>query len=138
PAALAGLLVLTLALPPLSEVQRAQLDTAADHSPLLDEAAWYPLIDNALAWQAGDVAGAAAPDYAALLATPQAARGALFLIEGQLARARRTPIARPGPWGDALTEWAIVIDANEPDDPADDRVAIAHLVDPNGEWADAE
>src|SRR5690606_33143733 len=120
---------------PLTEDQRAQLATAEDHSPLLDEAAWYPLIEHALAWEPGDEAGAVVPDYAELLAQPQADRGTLFLIEGQLARAQRVGLARPGAWGDTLTEWTIVTDANDPDDRADDTVAVVYLVDPAGAFA---
>ena len=123
------LLILALAaLPPLSDSQRAQLDSANDSSPANDEAALYPLLENALAWTPGDESGAAVPDYAALLAEPAAYRGDLFLIEGEFAgRPRRIPLARSGQWGSGVTEWVVRVR----EDP--DEVAVVYFVDPDGE-----
>lgn len=41
---------LLAALPPLSDDGRTQLDTATDFGPANDEAALYPLLENALLW----------------------------------------------------------------------------------------
>jgi len=124
------LLVTTLAaIPALDATQQRIIDTAEDGSQRLDEAAWYPLLRNATDWSAGDEAGARIPDYDALLQAPDAHRGELYLIEGQFAgRPRELGLARPGPWGETVTEWGIVTDAQQ------DRVAMVYLVDqPMGE-----
>lgn len=114
--------------PPLTDAQRAQLDSATDFGPANDEAALYPLLENALLWTPGDESGAAVPDYAALLADPAAYRGDLFLLEGDFAgRPRRLPLARPGDWGDEVTEWVLRVR----EDP--DEVAVVYFVDPGGQ-----
>lgn len=121
------LLLFLAAPPPLTDTQRAQLDSATDFGPANDEAALYPLLENALLWIPGDESGAAVPDYAALLADPTAYRGDLFLIEGDFAgRPRAIPLARPGDWGSELTEWVLRVR----EDP--DEVAVIYFVDPDG------
>jgi hypothetical protein len=149
----AVILIAVTAVPPLTDAQRAQLDTAVDDSARLDEAALYPLLENVLTWErvdtsggdesggyesgadesggdesgGDDEAGAVVPDYDALLADPAADRGELFLIEGRFAgRARRYGLMRKGGWGDALTEWVLVV-RDEPQE-----VAVVYFVDPAG------
>ncbi len=124
----AVILIAVTAVPPLNDSQQAQLDTAIDDSPRLDESALYPLLENALAWDDNNEAGAAVPDYDALLDDPIAGRGGLFLIEGKFAgRARRYRLVRKGEWGDALTEWVLVV-RDEPE-----QVAVVYFVDPQDE-----
>jgi len=122
-------IALLAAVPPLDDTQQQIIASAQDDSLRLDEAAWYPLLRNAAQWQAGDEAGARIPDYDALLDTPADLRGELFLIEGRFAgRPRAIVLARPGPWGERVTEWVIQTD------PENDEVAVVYLVDqPIGE-----
>lgn len=126
------MILITLAgVPPLTDAQSAQLSTAADDSARLDEGALYPLLQNVLTWEPGDKsggeAGARVPDYDALLADPASMRGELFLIEGRFAgRARRFKLMRSGAWGEALTEWVLLVR----DDPQE--VAVVYFVDPDG------
>jgi hypothetical protein len=135
---------------PLSSADAAQLATASDDSPLLDEAALYALLRNVAQWPAPGItttaptpidpsataqppaavsadepASAPPPDFSALLSHPADARGQLFLIQGRFARARRLPLSRPGPWGDALTEWVLLL-RRDPDE-----VAVVYFVDPD-------
>ncbi len=128
-----AILCLLAAPPSLSEAERTQLDTATDFGPANDEAALYPLLRNASQWRPGDEAGAAVPNYAALLVDPAAHRGELFLIEGEFAgRPRRLSLARPGGdegWGDAVTEWVIRVRKNP------DEVAVVYFVDPDNALA---
>ena len=108
------------AVPPLTPEQREQLASATDGvGP--DEAALYPLLDNAMQWQPGDEAGAAIPDYAVLLGGPEAHRGKLFLIEGIFAGVPEDRkdlkvgrLSRPGPWEDSLEDWGIVLQRDPP------------------------
>ncbi len=124
------ILIALMGVPPLTDAQRAQLDTAVDDSARLDEAALYPLLDSALTWESEDEAGARVPDYDALLADPVTGRGGLFLIEGRFAgRSRRYGLVRSGEWGDALTEWVLVVR----DDPQE--VAVVYFVDPQDRLA---
>lgn len=119
------------AVPDLTERQQSQLDTATDDSATLDEAAWYPLLQNALQWSGDARPGSTYPDYEALLADPAAQRGALFLIQGRFAGLPRDRpdrhvrhLARPGPWARRLEQWGVVVDG----DPQ--RVVLAYLTDP--------
>ena len=106
-------LVLLAAIPDLTSEQRTQLETASDFNAIEIEPAIYPLLRNAVEWSPGDEAGAAVPDYAAILADPAAHRGRLYLLEGRFAVPRdedlpetvrgRFPLAvtgltRRGPW----------------------------------------
>lgn len=121
------LAMILLAVPPLSPAQRDTLDTAADDSPRLDDAALYPLLENVLNWDTGDESGARVPDYDALLSHPGEARGDLCLIEGRFTgRARRYGLVRSGPWGGALTEWVLLV-REQPQE-----VAVVYFVDPQG------
>lgn len=114
--------------PAMTDAQRAQLDTADDASARLDEAALYPLLENVMQWPGDEPIDAAEPDYAAIRDDPAAARGEVFQLEGRFAgRPRRITLARPGPWGDALTEWAIVV-RREPMEHA-----VVYFVDPQGQ-----
>lgn len=115
------------AIAPLTGPQRTQLATATDHTAQIDEAALYPLLNNALTWEPGDEAGATIPDYNALRADPAAHRGALFLIEGDFAggpQIKIGPLSRRGLWDDSLEQWVIVTDR------AADEVAVVYLTDP--------
>jgi len=118
------------AVPPLSDDQRVQLTTAGDFSPRFDEAALYPLLQNASLWQLGDETGAMIPDYPDLLTNPGDHRGRLFLIEGLFAGVpegeslKIGPLTRPGPWDDKLKWWGIVVDQDR------DDVVIVYLLDP--------
>lgn len=117
-ACVALLLSMTVAvIPPLTDDQAAQLATATDGSATFDEAALYPLLINAAAWPDGEEAytGAAAPDYAALTAAPEAHRGTLFLIEGRLAAAPRPfgTLSRPGSWDATLRQWPLLTDGGQ-------------------------
>ena len=117
----------------LSESELAQLNTVGDGSSLYDEAALYPLLGDALSSELPDVVDHArvlSPgDYASFLAKPQSHRGELVLIEGRYAgRSRQLPLCRPDPnrWGEALTEWVVLID------PADNyQVVVVLLIDPD-------
>jgi hypothetical protein len=134
-ASLVVALTLATGIPPLTESQRAQLATTVDRTRLLDQAGWYPLMQNAAEWPDAAVAGAAIPDYDALLTNPAVHRGELALIEGLLARAQTITPTRAGPWGQTLTEWVVLVARGET--PADDRVAVVYLVDPDGSLAGA-
>ncbi|MEM1108030.1 MAG: hypothetical protein AAGH99_04985 [Planctomycetota bacterium] len=122
--------------PDLTEAQRIQLATAED-GYLPDEPAWTGLLINVASWppdEVGDVfvPGAAVPDYGKLLAEPGAYRGDLFVVEGRFAgRSRELRTQRPGPWGEYLTEWGVVVSA-EAAGTADEVVAVLYLVDPEG------
>lgn len=96
-----------LAVSPLAERQWAQLQSARDGSPRLDEGALYPLLEHAAQWEPGDEAGATVPDYQAIHQSPADHRGQRFLIEGTLKRSRPWRTVRSGPWGETLTEWVI-------------------------------
>lgn len=122
------ILISLLAVPPLTVEQRDQLATASDDSPHLEEPALNALLTNVLQWEAGDETGARVPDYDALLADPAAGRGELYLIEGRFAgRARRYKLRHVGEFGDAMTEWVILIRDNPED------VAVVYFIDPDGE-----
>jgi hypothetical protein len=122
-----ALALIFLAVPPLSDAQRETLATAIDDGPQLDGAALYPLLENALKWDRQDESGARVPDYDALLSRSAEARGEFFLIEGRFAgRARRFGLLRSGAWGEALTEWVLLVR----DDP--EEVAVVYFVDPDG------
>lgn len=126
PTLVISLMLALLSVPPLTDAQRAQLATAADRSAVLDEGALYSLVAHVMEWPADDEAGAVVPDYQALLTAPDKHRGDLFLIEGRFARSRRFGLARPGPWGEALTEWVLLVR----EDPQE--VAVVYFVDPEG------
>ena len=124
------ILISLLAVPPLTDSQQVRLDSAGDDSVQLEGPALAPLLENVLTWdpKGVDEAGARVPDYEALLADPVAGRGELFLIEGQFAgRARRYKLKHVGEFGDALTEWVILV-RNDPVE-----VAVVYFVDPDGE-----
>ncbi len=112
--------------PPLTDDQRQQLLTARDYSQQLDEAAWYPLLDNAGRMNSADKAGARYPDLEQLLSQPADFRGELFVIEGLLAAPPRTlpRLARPGPWSGRLQQWVIQTDSET------DQVVLLYLVEP--------
>jgi len=119
-------------LTPLTDAQRAQLDTAEDFTQRFDTAALYPLLHNAAQWTPGDEAGAAVPDYGQIQADPKRHRGEAFLIEGLFAGVpegetlRIRSLSRPGPWDGKLEQWVVVVD---PDSEADE-VAVVYLTDP--------
>jgi hypothetical protein len=122
--------LLAAGVPPLTDTQRTLLETANDGSFNTDEAALYPLLQNATTWQPGSEAGAAIPDYAAIMADPAAHRGELFLIEGVFNGKPRSQasllkrVARPGAWDDTLQEWYVITDRQT------EQVAVVYLVNP--------
>lgn len=122
------LLAILPALPPLSADRLEQVRTATDLRYGIDEPALYPLLRDALAWPAGDEAGAAVPDYRALREDPAAHRGELALIEGELVMAPRPVegLARPGPWTGRLQQWIVL-----PDQKRDEVIAL-YVVVPEG------
>ncbi len=125
------ILIAIAAVPPLTEDQQAQL-AINDDSEQLEGPTLFPLIENVMTWdaQGKDEADAHIPDYDALLSAPAINRGELFLIEGKFAgRARRYGLVQSGQWGDALTEWVLLVQ----DDPQ--QVAVVYFVDPSGELA---
>lgn len=113
--------------PDLTREQRLQLQTAEDRYPQFDRPAIFPLLRNALQWQTPvRRAGAMIPDYGSITRDPAAHRGALFLIEGDLARVVETgPLAQPGPWDGKLREWDVVV-RREPQI----ETAVVFLADP--------
>ncbi len=115
---------LTLGAPPLTEVQQVQLGAVYDDSPRLDGPGLYALLGNAMGWDKDDWDGAATPSWVSLAADPGASRGEVFLIEGEFLRKRRIDLVRPGPWGEALTEWAVQVG------PGDEDFAVVYFIDP--------
>ena len=103
------LMFLGLARPPLTQAQVGQLETATDHTRALDEPALYPLLNNAVKWQASDELGAIIPDFCEMLRSPAIYRGKVFLIEGQLAGKPRPiqRLSRPGAWDRRLEQWGV-------------------------------
>ena len=128
-------------LPPLTDAQREQLATA-DESQKPDQPALYALLPNVLEWDRSEAArgyvpGAAVPDFEALWTDPQTERGELFVIEGTYAgRQRSMQLLRPGPWGEALTEWGVVVGGRHGGGgvaSGAEQVVIVYLVDPSGQ-----
>lgn len=123
------LMILTVTLSaatPLTDAQREQLATARDNYGQWDEPALYPLLRNTLTWAEGDAAGAMVPDYEALHRDPAAARGQLFLIEGELGAVQpiRKQLAQPGEFETNLQQWSIRV-SRDPDE-----VVVCLMVDP--------
>ncbi len=119
------LLAVLAGIGPLDEQRLEQVRTAADYEPTVDAPAFYPLLDDALTWSPDDEKGAAIPDYNVIAQNPDAYRGQLFLIEGQLVR--RMPfgrMARQGPWDRRLEQWVVRYDPNS------EETVLAYLVDP--------
>ncbi len=106
-----------------------QLDSARDRAAL-DEGALYALLAAAVDWKPFDATGARVPDYDALRSDPVSARGAWFLIEGAFVGEGEVSLARPGPWGQALSFWVIKYGDVEGTD--GDKIAVVLLVDPDG------
>ena len=120
--------------PALTEGQQARLEDVTDRSLAWEEAGLYALLENVAGWERGDERGARVPDYEQLLADPAAARGETFLIEGRFAGhseelgfAPQVPLSRPGPWGEALTQWGVVIDDQTK------QAVVVYLVDPENQ-----
>lgn len=125
---IAGILVAALAsLPPLTDAQRAQMDTADDALGQWDTAALYPLLTNAVTWGDTDPAallpGAIIADYEALRAQPAFYRGQIVIIEGQFREERKQQLLRPGPWGETVTRWVVQVGSGI------DDVAVIYLTD---------
>jgi hypothetical protein len=122
---LALILILATAVPPLTDAQQSQLNTAIDDSKRLEESALVPLLENVLTWDDSIGDNLPRPDYDALLADPATYRGELCLIEGKFAgRTRRFNLNQTGQWGDALTEWVLIV-RDEPQ-----QVAVVYFIDP--------
>lgn len=111
--------------PPLTAPQQQQLSTAHDQHADTDEAAIYPLLENALTWPDHVEAGATIPDYKAIQEDPATYRGQLFFIQGKLRRVKSIGrLALPGPWEGSLSEWAIQYGEDA------DQMLIVNLVNP--------
>lgn len=128
--ALLAMMTLLATIPPLDESQRARLESAADRSSTVDEAAFYALLENARDWPEGREAGARVPDYQQMREDPDAWRGELVLIEGRLQSLfpeRRW--SRSG-W-EAVRALVLRVD-DEPNDvePTFEDLVIVHLVNP--------
>lgn len=101
---------------PLTDAQLRQLQTATDRSPAFDEAALYPLLDNASTWDPANKAGAMWPDFRALFDDPSAHRGGLFLLRGSLVEDPRPvlglsrPLPRERERDLTLELWGLKID----------------------------
>lgn len=81
------LIALPTAVPPLSETQRIALEDTDDLSSTIDAAGLYALLENARTWPAD--AGELEPgqrliDFSALRASPDEARGEVWVLEGAL------------------------------------------------------
>ncbi|MCE9589877.1 MAG: hypothetical protein K8S99_05075 [Planctomycetes bacterium] len=130
PPLIPAILLLILSVPPLTDAQRRQLATAKDGQPVFDEAALYPLLENAQTWTPGEEAGAMVPDLAAIEKTPEAFRGQFFLLEGEFAGRpllegdKFGTLARPGPWSGKLQQWVLITDRKT------DQVVVINLVNP--------
>jgi len=120
----AMLLAAVVALPPLTEREQLQLADTSDYTPTVEGGGLYPLLRNALKWEADSEAGATVPDYGAILSEPGAHRGELFLIEGKFGRAKDAPdFSQPGAWEDRWQQWSVLVGDDE-------RVAVVYLVNP--------
>lgn len=119
------------AIPPLGEADLVQLRQGTSDGPApVNAPGLFPLLRNAQMWKPGDEAGAAIPDYQALLDKPEGHRGELYLVEGVFGGVPRGesllvgPLAQPGPWDGKLERWGVVTDK------AAERVALVYLVNP--------
>jgi len=119
-------------LPPLTEAQRRQLDTAIDFSEELDTGAWYPLMANAATWKDQPMPSAPLITHTEpIIGAPQEYRGDLLRIEGLLAGPpRKIKLLRPGPWPSEIEQWVVRLTAE--DDPRDDAVIVYLLRPPAG------
>lgn len=114
-------------LPPLTEPQRVQLDTADDADRGWDLPALYPLLDNAASWDldpAALVPGSIVLDTEAVLRQPGPHRGRVMIVEGRLAEARELKLLRPGRWGETVMRWVVQVD------PQRDEVVVVLLTHP--------
>ncbi len=119
-----GLLVFAV-VADLGDADRRQLATARDFSPLLDEAAFYPLLHDAMGWGRGEEGGAVVPDFAAIAGSPSRHRGRVYLLEGTLRRIQRPArFSRSGAWETRWRQW-IVQFGRRPSE-----VAVVYLVVP--------
>ncbi|MBI1369815.1 MAG: hypothetical protein GC162_14310 [Planctomycetes bacterium] len=115
---------------PLTDSQKTRLDTAADGSATVDEAALYALLENA-ATSDGSEAGATIPDYAQMMDSPAEWRGKLCLIEGVLlAEEPRAELSREG-W-DKVRSLIVQVRGfdKKPGDLTAEDMAIVYLTDP--------
>ena len=126
-------LTFVLAATPLTEADRAALAEVTDDSPRLQQSGFFRLLENALSATPGDERGAVIRSMPDLLGDPAAHRGELVLLEGVFAgRSQQVELVRPGPWGEAVTEWVLVVDAGVEGTYEDDEVAVVYLVTPAG------
>ncbi|MEX0774463.1 MAG: hypothetical protein WD042_01990 [Phycisphaeraceae bacterium] len=112
--------------PPLTADQLERLSAATDRSMQVDEAALYPLLENAGWLDPAQQAGATIPDYTQIQLNPVEVRGQLFVIKGFVAAAPRQVqrTARSGPWDGKLEQWFIRTSVKE------DHIVVVYLVDP--------
>ncbi len=125
---------LALAAPPLSDAQQQQLATAADHSPVFEEAALYALLTHVATWPAADddrgTAGAMSLRDVLPLDEPANHRGELFVIEGRLAAIPRPfgTLSRLGPWDQRLRQWPILVEGVDASSQSE-AVVLVYLLD---------
>jgi hypothetical protein len=129
PVLLAAWFAGAVAVSDLTPQQKLQLDTATDFTGQFDDAALYPLLENAIWWAQGDEAGAEPADLAAIAANPAAHRGKLFVIQGKLAAPPRPveKLLRPGPWEGTLRQYVLLVDE------AKNQTVVVYLVAPPGD-----
>gem|GEM_PF-1653177 len=97
----------------------------------------YALLQAVAAWPEDAALMPRAADLALIQADPAAYRGQVFSVEGWLQQVERVALKRPGlDYGDKLTRWAVLI--GEGGLGSADQVALIYLVDPSGQWAQAE
>jgi hypothetical protein len=105
-------LILIPMVPPLTEGQRVRLDTAIDGRDHQEEA-FVALLEHIRSWDPGVVPGDAPvivqPDLEAMIAAPEAFRGALCRVEGVIQQQRR--LDRPY---EGVAEWFVRDDSGRP------------------------
>lgn len=101
---------------PLKDGRARQAATYVDGSHP-DQPALYALLADVAEWEGGpsDEAGAVIVDWSVVLDRPADWRGAKVLVEGTDAGRRRrvTLVREQPPWGGAVTEWGIGVEAAE-------------------------
>lgn len=90
-------------IPPLTEPQAEQLNSATDGDARYDEGALYPLLQNVSHWNNAP----AEANYLQMLSNPSKYRGDIMTVRGEFGNAMPVDIVRSGPWGEKLTMWGV-------------------------------